>query len=93
MRYDTTLKTLFLAQPPRLLEQLTGAARLKILTIEYPATKARRADLVFARPDGEIQQFELQSGNEALLAVCMLMPSCHPAPASQRLSRVVWLAV
>ncbi len=72
MRYDTTLKTLLRAQPPRLLELLTGAARLKILTIEYPATRSRRADLVFARPDGEIHQFELQSGNEADMDYRML---------------------
>jgi predicted transposase YdaD len=63
MRYDTTLKELFQTPPLRLLTLLANAPSVELLTVEYPAVKMRRPDLVYRLPDGAIHQFELQSEN------------------------------
>lgn len=64
VRYDTTLKELFQAPPIRLLELIAGAQPIELLTVEYPAVKMRRPDLVFRLPNGEMRHIELQSGND-----------------------------
>jgi len=64
MRYDTTLKELFQTPPTRLLTLLAGATPVELLTVEYPAVKMRRPDLVYRLPDGEIHQLEVQSDND-----------------------------
>lgn len=64
MRYDTTLKELFQTPPLRLLALLADAPSVELLTVEYPAVKMRRPDLVYRRPDGAIHHLELQSEND-----------------------------
>ncbi len=64
MRYDTTLKQLFRTPPLRLLSLITGAQPAEFLTVDYPAVKMRRPDLVFRLPNGEIRHLELQSDND-----------------------------
>lgn len=50
--------------PIRLLELIAGAQPIELLTVEYPAVKMRRPDLVFRLPNGEMRHIELQSGND-----------------------------
>src|SRR5215510_10842959 len=54
MRYDTTLKTLFLAPPPQLLQLLVGGQPHTMLTAEYPTVQMRRPDLVVRLTDGRL---------------------------------------
>ena len=63
MRYDTTLKQLFQTPPARLIVLLTGSPMMELLTVEYPAVKMRRPDLVLRLADGRIHHIELQSHN------------------------------
>jgi hypothetical protein len=72
MRYDTTLKELFQTPPLRLLSLLAQAPVVELLTVEYPAVKMRRPDLVYRLPDGAIHQLELQSENDEAMDWRML---------------------
>lgn len=72
MRYDTTLKELFQTPPLRLLALLTGAQPIELLTVEYPAVKLRRPDLVFRLPDGVVHHLELQGTNDEAMDWRML---------------------
>lgn len=72
MRYDTTLKELLRTPPVKLIALLTGAPPVEMLTVEYPAVKMRKTDLVFRQPDGEIHHFELQSENDDTMDYRML---------------------
>ncbi len=65
MRYDTTLKELFQTPPLRLLALLAGAPAVELLTVEYPAVKMRRPDLVYRLADGSVHHLELQGTNDA----------------------------
>ena len=66
MSYDLTLKTLFANAPERLIESLLGSplAIAELLTVEYPAVRVRRADLVARLADGRLLHLELQSTSE-----------------------------
>lgn len=72
MRYDTTLKELFQSPPIQLLTLIAGAAPVELLSVEFPAVKMRRPDLVFRQPNGEIRQVELQSENDETMDSRML---------------------
>ncbi len=72
MRYDTTLKQLFRTPPLRLLSLITGAQPAEFLTLDYPAVKMRRPDLVFRLPNGELRHIELQSDNDQAMDWRML---------------------
>jgi len=61
MRYDTTLKELFQAPPPRLLQILTHGQIAELLTVEFPSVRMRRTDLVARLTDGRLFHLELQS--------------------------------
>ncbi len=64
MKFDTTLKELFQQPPRRLLELLIGAQPVELLTVEFPAVRMRRPDLVARLTDGRIHHLELQSDND-----------------------------
>ncbi|MBI3653391.1 MAG: DUF4351 domain-containing protein [Acidobacteria bacterium] len=64
MKYDTTLKELFQSPPRRLLELLVGAQPVELLTVEYPAVRMRKPDLIARLSDGRIHHLELQSEND-----------------------------
>ncbi len=72
MRYDTTLKELFRTPPLRLLSLIAGAQPVEFLTLDYPAVKMRRPDLVFRMASGEIRHMELQSDNDLAMDWRML---------------------
>jgi len=72
MRYDTTLKTLFLAPPPQLLQLLVGGQAHTMLTVEYPTVQMRRPDLVVRLTDGRLYHLELQSANDPAMPWRML---------------------
>src|SRR5262245_19963959 len=72
MRYDTTLKTLFLAPPPQLLQLLVGGRADTMLTVEYPTVQMRRPDLVVRLTDGRLYHLELQSTNDPAMPWRML---------------------
>ncbi|MGE3536130.1 MAG: Rpn family recombination-promoting nuclease/putative transposase [Candidatus Tectimicrobiota bacterium] len=72
MRYDTTLKTLFQAPPPRLLQLLIGSQARTMLTVEYPTVQTRRPDLVVQLLDGRLYHLELQSTNDTAMPWRML---------------------
>jgi hypothetical protein len=72
MRYDTTLKELFQTPPLRLLSLLAKTPAVELLTVEYPAVKMRRPDLVYRLPNGAIHQLELQSENDGAMDWRML---------------------
>ena len=72
MRYDTTLKTLFLAPPPHLLQLLVGGQAHTMLTVEYPTVQMRRPDLVVRLTDGRLYHLELQSTNDPAMPWRML---------------------
>lgn len=67
MHYDTTLKELLRTPPTKLITLLTGAPPAELLTVEFPAVKMRKTDLVFRQPDDEVHHFELQSENDAAM--------------------------
>jgi predicted transposase YdaD len=71
-RYDTTLKTLFQAPPQQLLRLLVGGQAREMLTVEYPAVRMRRPDLVVRLTDGRLYHLELQSDNDAAMPWRML---------------------
>jgi predicted transposase YdaD len=66
MKYDQTLKALFLSPPRRLIECLLGAplAITEMLPTEYSTVQERRADLVARLEDGRLLHLELQSTSE-----------------------------
>jgi len=64
MRYDTTLKELFQAPPPRLLEILIHGQIEELLTVEYPSVGMRRTDLVARLTDGRLLHLELQTEDD-----------------------------
>src|SRR5215475_6167678 len=64
MHYDTTIKELIQAQPPRLLEMLAGAQISEMLTVEYPSVKMRKPDFVARLSSGRILHLEIQSDDE-----------------------------
>ena len=72
MRYDTTLKTLFQAPPPQLLQLLVGGQAHTMLTVEYPTVQMRRPDLVVRLTDGRLYHLELQSTNDPAMPWRML---------------------
>ena len=72
MRYDTTLKTLFQAPPPQLLQLLVGGQAHTMLTVEYPTVQMRRPDLVVRLTDGRLYHLELQSTNDPVMPWRML---------------------
>src|SRR5215813_13330289 len=72
MRYDTTLKTLFLAPPPQLLQLLVGGQAHTMLTVEYPTVQMRCPDLVVRLMDGRLYHLELQSTNDSAMPWRML---------------------
>jgi predicted transposase YdaD len=72
MRYDTTLKQLFRTPPLRLLSLIAGTQPIEFLTLDYPAVKMRRPDLVFRLPNGEMRHIELQSDNDQAMDWRML---------------------
>jgi len=61
MHYDATFKELLHNAPRRLLELLTGSQPRELLTIEYPAVRVRRPDLVSRLADGRLHHLELFS--------------------------------
>jgi predicted transposase YdaD len=70
-RYDVTLK-LLLQGPARLMMiELTGGAVEKWLNVELPKVQNPRADLLGETADGSLIHVELQSGNEAAMALRM----------------------
>jgi predicted transposase YdaD len=70
-RYDVTLK-LLLQGPARLtMLELTGGAVKKWLNVELPKVQNPRADLLGETADGSLVHVELQSGNEATMALRM----------------------
>jgi predicted transposase YdaD len=72
MHYDTTLKELLRTPPIKLIALLTGAPPAELLTIEFPAVKMRKTDLIFRQPDEEVHHFELQSENDTAMDYRML---------------------
>jgi len=72
MRYDTTLKTLFLAPPPQLIQLLVGGRAHTMLTVEYPTVQMRRPDLVVRLTDGRLYHLEFQSTNDPAMPWRML---------------------
>lgn len=67
-----TLKELYQSPPVKLLEMIAGAQPIELLTVEYPAVKMRRPDLVFRLPTGEVRHIELQSDNDRAMDWRML---------------------
>ena len=78
MRYDTTLKTLFQAPPPQLLQLLVGGQAHTMLTVEYPTVQMRRPDLVVRLTDGRLYHLELQSANDPAMPWRMLVLCTAP---------------
>ena len=72
MKYDVTLKELLHAPPPRLLQLLVGQEAVEMLTVEFPAVRMRRPDLVVRLADGALYHLELQTGNETDMPLRML---------------------
>src|SRR5690349_902464 len=72
MRYDATLKELFQSPPQRLLQLLSGGQAQELLTVEYPAVRVRRPDLLVRLIDGRLYHLELQSSNDSEMAWRML---------------------
>jgi hypothetical protein len=69
MTYDITLKELFQQIPYRLVQTLTGCQVQETLTVEYPAVKVRRPDLVARLSDHRLYHLELQSCNDMYLSI------------------------
>ena len=72
MRYDLTLKDLFQNLPRRLLQLLTGSDAAQVFSAEYPSVAKRLPDLVLRLTDGRLYHLELQSDNDADMALRML---------------------
>jgi predicted transposase YdaD len=72
MKYDTTLKEIFQRPPQRLLQMLIGGEAVEMLTVEFPAVRMRRADLVVRLSSGRIYHLELQTENDETMIVRML---------------------
>ncbi|NJO18366.1 MAG: DUF4351 domain-containing protein [Thioploca sp.] len=72
MNYDITLKDLFQNIPQRLLQLLVSSQATELLTVEYPAVKMRRPDLVARLTDGRLYHLELQRDNDATMVWRML---------------------
>ena len=71
-KYDITLKELFVNQPSKFLEILTGFDKGKFLNPELPEVVHRDSDLVIEHPDDSIFQLEIQSTNDDEMPTRML---------------------
>ena len=71
-KYDITLKELFVNQPSKFLEILTGFDKGKFLNVELPEVVHRDSDLVIQHPDDSIFQLEIQSTNDDEMPTRML---------------------
>ena len=70
-RYDVTLKLLLQGSARLTMIELTGGAVEKWLNVELPKVQNPRADLLGETADGSLVHVELQSGNEAAMALRM----------------------
>jgi predicted transposase YdaD len=70
-RYDVTLKLLLQGSARLTMIELTGGAVEKWLNVELPKVQNPRADLLGETADGSLVHVELQSGNEATMALRM----------------------
>jgi hypothetical protein len=70
-RYDVTLKLLLQGSARLTMIELTGGAVEKWLNVELPKVQNPRADLLGEAADGSLVHVELQSGNEATMALRM----------------------
>jgi predicted transposase YdaD len=70
-RYDVTLKLLLQGPAKLTMLELTGGAVEKWLNVELPKVQNPRADLLGETADGSLFHVELQSGNEAAMALRM----------------------
>jgi predicted transposase YdaD len=70
-RYDVTLKLLLQGSARLTMIELTGGAVEKWLNVELPKVQNPRADLLGQTADGSLVHVELQSGNEAAMALRM----------------------
>lgn len=70
--YDAALKLLLQASAHSVLRQITGGAQIaRWLTAEIPKVQMRRADLLGETISGELIHIELQSSNDAEMALRM----------------------
>lgn len=87
MQFDTTIKELLKAQPPRLLAMLVGAQISEMLTVEFPSVKMRRPDFVARLTDGRILHLEIQSEGEdmpwRMLEYYLLIRRAYGQPPTQ----------
>ena len=72
MRYDVTLKDLFQQVPQQLIQTLVGCPIREVLTVEYPAVKTRRPDLVARLANDRLYHLEFQTNNDPTIAWRML---------------------
>jgi len=72
VRFDEALKQLLQFAESRLVEVLAGAPVKRWLNVEFAQTQLRRVDLLAELENGELFHVELQSRNDAEIAIRML---------------------
>src|SRR5258707_12065279 len=69
--YDTTLKSVLQRLSVRMLEQMTGFAVQRWHNVELPEVRSLRVDLLGETADQKLAHIELQSTNDATMALRM----------------------
>ena len=72
MRFDVTIKELLQAPSPRLMQMLTGAEPIELLTVEFPSVQLRKPDLLSRLSNSRIHQLEIQTENDLKMEWRML---------------------
>lgn len=92
-QYDTTLKLLLQRAAQQSIQELTGARVARWLNVELPELGNRRADLLGETTDGGLIHIELQSQNDAAMALRMAEYYLRIYRHLQRLPRQIVLYV